>query len=207
MATLAEYRAQIRSIGNFPTNDTRITDAVVNREINRALRRIAMVHDWPWLQNEKTITTVAQQATYTLPSDFLRLVSLRFVDNTIPVNLSLRSNQEVDEVPGPGQPHVYSIWNGKVKLAPFPVGTYTLSLRYIRQEDVLVNDTDAPLIPDYWDNGVIDGALVELYRTAARTDEASLAEQRFGQWVTETQDNVRQSREAPRVRVRPGSMI
>lgn len=207
MATLAEYRNQIRSIGNFPANDTRITDAVVNREINRALRRIAMIHDWPWLQNERPITTTAERAIYALPDDFLRLISLRFVDTTIPVNLTLRSLQEVDEVPGPGQPHVYSIWSGSIKLAPEPSGGYSLALRYIRQENVLTNDSDVPLIPDYWDNGVLDGALVELYRTAARNDEAALAEQRFGQWVSETQDNVRQSREAPRVRVRPGSMI
>lgn len=207
MATLAEYRAQIRSIGNFPANDTRITDAVINREINRALKRIAMIHDWPWLQTEKTIITSASRASYALPDDFLRLISLRFTDTTVPVNLTQRSKQEVDAVPGLGQPHIYSIWSGNVKLAPTPSGTYTLCLSYISQESALTNDSDVPLIPDYWNNGVIDGALVELLRTAARTDEAALSEQRFEQWVTETQDNVRQSREPVRIRVRPGSMV
>lgn len=207
MMTLADYRSEIRSIGNFPANDTRITDAVINREINRVLRRIAMIHDWPWLQTDRTITTSASRALYALPDDFLRLVSLRFTDNTAPINLVLRSKQEVDAVPGPGQPHVFGIWAGEVKLAPTPGGTYTLCLSYISQENILTNDSDVPLIPDYWNNGVLDGALVELLRTAARADEAMLAEQRFGQWVTETQDNVRQSREVPRVRVRPGSMI
>lgn len=207
MTTLADYRSQIRSIGNFPAGDTRITDTVIDREINRALKRIAMIHDWPWLQYERTINTNDVQQGYTLPDDFLRLVSLRYIDSNSPYNLSKRNIQEVDEVSGTGLSTIYAVWGGKVVLAPAPAGAYTLRLRYVAQEPVLVNDSDVPRIPDYWDNGLVEAALVELYRTAAKADDAVLAEQRFEMWVTETQKTVRQETGSLRIRVRPGAFI
>lgn len=48
---------------------------------------------------------------------------------------------------------------------------------------------------------------MELHRTIKQLDESGLAEARFEKWVTESQDNVNQSRQPVRVRVRPGSLI
>lgn len=205
MTTLAEFRANLRTSGNFPTNDTRITDAVVNREVNRALKRIALLHDWPWLQAERTIITAASQRSYALPDDFLRLLSIRHdgESNT----LWLRSIQEVDDIVGEGKPQVFAVWGGKISFGSTPSGEYTLKMRYVSQENVLVNDSDTPLIPAYWEDGVYEAALVELHRQARQLDESGLAESRFTTWLTESQDNIRQTRGSARVRVRPGSLI
>ena len=205
--TLAEHRATIRSLGNFASGDTRITDAVVNREINRALRRIALRHDWPWLYAERDYVTVSAQSNYVLPDDFLRSISLRDVDRNY--NLSLRGIVEVDEYEGQpgGRPQIYAIHGNILKLAYTPDGTNNLRLRYVTQENVLVNDTDTAKIPDYWIDGLYDAVLAELHRMVKEVDLAGIAEARFQSWIQETQDNIQQSREAPRVRVRPGSFI
>lgn len=205
MTTLAEFRSNLREMGNFPENDTRITDAVINREVNRALKRIAMLHDWPWLQSERLILTSSGLRDYALPADFLRLLSLRYDGQDRP--LTQLSVQDVDRSQGSGGPAIFGIWGGKVCFAPTPNGQERLMLRYICQEVVLVNDSDVPLIPDYWNDGVYQAALMELHRQVKQLDESGLAESRFGSWLNETQDNVNQTRQPVRVRVRPGSLI
>lgn len=205
MSTLAEFRSALQSMGNFAPDDTRITSAVIDREVNRALKRIALVHDWPWLQGERDILTTSDQAGYALPEDFLRLISLR--NPNLADNLYLRSIQELDEYVGTGLPRAFAVWGGKVVLAYTPNGEYTFRLRYIKQENLLTNDTDVPLIPTYWEDGVHEAALVSLYRMAMREDDAGLAESRFQIWKAEGQDNVRQTRGTPRILVRPGSAV
>lgn len=205
MTTLTQFIAEVRSAGNFATDDTRITDAVVTREINRALKRIALVHDWPWLQVEGTVNVVANTNTYALPADFLRLISLRHTDTA--ENLYIRSIQELDQYLGTSRPMAFAVWGGNIVLAATPNGTYTLKLRYIKQETVLVAGSDTPVIPSYWDEGVIEAAVVQLLRISMRMDEATAAEERFQTWLRETQDNIRQTRGTPRVRVRRGSSI
>lgn len=205
MTTLSEFRSDVRSLGNFPANDTRITDAVVNREVNRALKRIALLHDWPWLDAERTYITAADVTAYPLPSDFLRAVSFRYPEGR--KSLTLINIQELDDLYGNGDPWVYAVRGAKIHIGPVPSGEKTLKLRYIRQEIVLVNDNDAPLIPDHYSDGVSEAALVQLHRIANQPDMAGLAEARFQVWRTETRDNTTQTRSQPRIRVRPGGQI
>lgn len=62
-----------------PDNWTIPESAELKREINKAYRYIlypskipgmSMPHTWSWMRRQTTITTVASQETYTLPSDF-----------------------------------------------------------------------------------------------------------------------------------------
>ncbi len=205
MTTLSEFRSELRSIGNFPANDTKITDAVIDREINRALRRIAMLHDWPWLDAERTFVTASEVQAYSLPNDFLRAVSFRYPEGR--KSLTLLNIQEFDDLYGTGDPWVYAIRGTKLYVGPVPTGEKTLKLRYIRQERVLTGDSDTPLIPDYWDDGVLEAALVQLHRQVKQLDLAGLAEAKFQEWVIETRDNITQTRSQPRIRVRPGSQL
>lgn len=205
--TLAEHRATLRSLGNFPSNDTAITDAVLNREINRALRRIAMRHDWPWLMEERTLILVPDVRSYPLPDDFLRLISVR--DTDAGVNLTLRGIVEVDQYEGrtPGRSSIYAVQGNRLVVGYTPANQTTCKIRYVAQENVLVNDSDIARIPDYFMDGLYEAALLELHRIVKQLDEAGLAEQRFETWVTENQDNIRQTRESPRIRVRPGGFV
>jgi len=49
---------------------------------NRAGRDIAREHDWTALERLCTLTTVASQAEYSLPTDFARLINLTAWDTT-----------------------------------------------------------------------------------------------------------------------------
>lgn len=203
MANLLELRNTLRSLGDFASGDTRISDTVVNREINRALRRIAMRHDWPWLQAKRDVITVDGLDEYSLPQDFLRLVTLDRPD--VQLALYLRSPREIEKYRPAGPPIVYAIYGGKLVIPT--LGGYTLRLRYIKQENVLTQDTDAPLIPDYWNDGIYHAALAELNKIVKAVDLAGVNEQRFGQWVKETQDNIQQSEASPRIYNRPGGFL
>jgi hypothetical protein len=207
MSTLAQLRTNVRSMGNFVANDTRVTDTVVNREINRGLRRIALRHNWPWLQKTFTINTVQGQTQYALPVDFLKLISLRHSAHPIE-NLYQRNIIELDEYTGgQGRPMAFAIYGGYLTVAFMPAGQFKMIMRYISQEQFLVADTDAPLLPDYWEDGLYDTVLIQLYRMTKQLDEAALAETRFELWLKETAHNIRQSEANPRIRVRPGSPI
>ena len=62
------------NLGQFRTSVDRLTGVAVdqttqNEWVNFVLAELALEENWPWLEKSTTITLVANQASYSLPSD------------------------------------------------------------------------------------------------------------------------------------------
>ncbi len=108
------------------------------------------------LYYQKTIetVTVANQADYVLPSDFLDLYRLEYVESgtgdlesrRMLLNISL--NQQFRFGNAPGSPYGYTIRGNRLTLYPTPdTSNKTLRLYYAYVAADMVNPTDVPDVP------------------------------------------------------------
>lgn len=205
--TLLQLRSAIQDQGNFKTTDTRLTSTALTSIVNRALRQVALDHDWFWLRVNETLNTVAGTSTITLggTTPFLRLMSLTHQDVGTP--LMLREVGELDRITTAGRPILYSIENSTLIVKPTPDRVYAMTHRFIRPEIVLVADGDTPLCPLEFAEGVILYGLKLAHQFIQQTDKATAAKADYASWLNRATDNNARSREPWRVRVRPGSMF
>lgn len=144
MADLAGFRDEVLSRIGLPDDDGMAQPADLNRAINAALAEYAIEGDWPWLQAETTITTVAGTATAALPTDFVRAVSARIGDEEVAYRAP---GQVIYLANDRDQPRYYTGGIGVIQWVPTPDSTYDIVLRYVQAEPVLVADGDEPLLP------------------------------------------------------------
>ena len=202
MTTLSNFRTGVRDRLAVSDNDTFLTDTRLADFINQAIRQITLEHDWPWLQKTTTIQTVAGVSEYDLPDDFLRMGSLVQVGSNR--ELEYQPVQQADRWISEGNPLVFSIYGGKLLLKPTPNGELEFQLRYICYEPELVSGSDVALIPDYWDDGVLEFSVYLAARSIKRFDEAELALAAYREWLARGRDNTRQVKSPNRVVPRPG---
>lgn len=115
-------------------------------------------------------STVANQADYVLPSDFLKLHRLELVLSGTGVNedkLQLRSitlNQQDVFPTGTGTPECYALKKNRLTLFSTPDSAKTLRLYYSYRVTDMTNDTDVPDVPEEFEEflpilAAIDGLI------------------------------------------------
>lgn len=187
------------------SSDTRLTQTVRFEAINEALQQICLEHDWPWLLTSETITTVAGTSSYSLASDFVR--SKSFVETATGLELAQLSTVESDQIIFRGRPSIYTLAGSSVLLKPIPEGVYSILHRYYKVEPVLTTGAGIPLVPLLYSRGVVEFAAMLLAKEIRETDRALEAERDYGSWLKRAQDNIHQSREPLRIRIRRGSWL
>jgi hypothetical protein len=116
--------------------DDSLSKAEIKGWLNRALDDLTPYANY---QKSSTISLVADQKQYTLPSDLFKIVHLldeeKLVEyHPIPVN-DLRSTG-------------YKKWGNEIIFQPVPKESKDLTLYYHAKLPHLVNDTDTPVIPE-----------------------------------------------------------
>jgi hypothetical protein len=131
--------------------DTAKYTARAQQALNEALGRVGRRVDSLQRRATATISVVGATDTYTLPADFVRLVSLRDAGQRRVLTETL--NTEIDELPAShGVPAYYAVDGSSLLLWPTPVSTETLTLRYWATPAAMAAGTDVPAIPaDYVD--------------------------------------------------------
>lgn len=208
MPTLTDLDALVVGRLGVNSNDTRLTSSVRTRAINEAVRQVTLEADWPWLVTSGTLTTVVGTASYSVPSTWFRTRHIIHQDNGD--SLLHRSLIDVDSynISGrQGRPMIYTVEGSAILLGPVPDGVYNLTHRFMRTETALVSGSDSTLIPTLYSRGVVEWATSALLREIREMDRAVEADAEYIKWLKRTKDNIKQSREPYRVRVRPGSWI
>lgn len=211
MPTLRELDDRVVARLGVNANDTRLTESVRFRAINEALRQVSLDHDWPWLATSETIATVNNQQAYTPTAGWIRTNSLVRLDNGTP--LIQYAIQDLDryntseQASFSGAPRVYAIYGGQILLGPVPNGVFNILHRYYRAETYLANSEDPSIIPDVYSRGIIEWASHELLNEVRETERAAGCLKDYQRWMERAQDNIKQSREPLRIRVRPGAWI
>lgn len=152
-----------------------ITDEDITRWVNDAQRDVVMKNE-TLLQKIALTSSVAEQQSYSFPSDLLILRSIQYKRTTGDLSyykLKGMSYAEFDEyidgwdgkAYGPSYPIVYTTYANEFKLYPIPVSSETenIKLTYSRQPTDVVNDTDVLDLPLAYHNAIVEYCLSKAY--------------------------------------------
>lgn len=173
--TFTELVAAVYARLGVPSGDALLTSTVIGGFVNEALQEINSEEDWPWLNAQETIATVAGTAGYTPNANWLRTRSLRLNDD-FPLE---RYPEEMlsDRYPFTGsssnRPEGYAIEGGQIILGPVPNGIYSLIHRYVKTEGTL-SGVQLPLMPTQFHSSIVELA-THLTLGRSREDARSAA--------------------------------
>lgn len=201
-----EMRTAVRDVLATTSDDRLNTTAVIDRFLNRAVQAVATYADWSWLDASASIVTVVDQASYALPADHMRTVSVTNVDNEPLLYLSAPDVDPAAELET-ADPVYYSIVDGEMLLVPTPQSVGTLRHRYRRREPALVNDTDQPLLPVAYRPAIVEYALALCHRRARDEARAATAMDAYRAILDSASAAPLQSTSTGRIKTRAGGWM
>lgn len=146
MATLKQIRDSIAAKSK-DKNFTAVSSALVDQEINRAVGYYK-THRF-WFNESVSVTNLvtSQKEIPNIPSDILTLLQedgLTIKDGQIKVNLRKITPEQYDEMDEEqtGRPEYFTYRNSEYLILPYPSETYQATIRYLKDYDDLVNDSD-----------------------------------------------------------------
>lgn len=163
MATLATIRTKVlRLVGD--EDAVIFSSAIVNDYINEAFQEIAL--ETQVIRKLATITTTDANGLITLPSDFNRLVSLRY-DNAVIPKLHAGYTRAFFLTQTTGTPSGYAVFSS-TKLLLYPLklsGTgLNIILEYVATPATLAADGDVSELPEPLHNMAAQYALARCYQ-------------------------------------------
>lgn len=190
----------------YTTDDGQLTPERVNQCLRSALNFIASEHDWDWLQSQETLTTTSGTNYVTPGSTWIR--TLGFVGPNQDDTLRLpRLEFWLLPQSSTGQPSIWCDYQGRIYLWPVPDGAYAFAHYFIRTETTLATDTDAPIMPEQFQDGWIEYAAYLAFRRVGDAERAQEAYTAYQDWQRVTMDNRHRARGPSRIAVRPGAWV
>lgn len=140
--TLSEM---LTDLGARIGSDPEVTQANMTTWINAGLRVFCNEQDWTWMETSTTDSTVADQETYDVPSDYNRLVELQIDGTSATPNLYTYVPWEQRVLAVPGQQQV-SKFADQLYMYPIPGdnGSSNIDIRYIRTPSNMTLTTESP---------------------------------------------------------------
>lgn len=145
--------------------------AEVTRYVNQSIKKLLdflAVNHLDYFKQSAIFTTASGTDTYTLPSDFHRLVNV-FWDAGIGRLLRMEecpSNEDEYTIAGTGWcylwPVRYELLVGRIRFIPTPTGTFSVTVKYIPTFTDLVNNADTVEMYNGWEVWVTNDAAIEM---------------------------------------------
>jgi hypothetical protein len=145
MVTRLEVRQWVRA--ETLIESAMMVDAAINAIIDQAVRDVSTRFDWPFLADTDTINFIADTQSYSLPTDFQRLVAV--VLNGSTVRLEEVSPEQYwstyGATPAEGNPRFFFLWGNQIYVTPVPTASSGgLTLFYYRQPTLMTDDSHSP---------------------------------------------------------------
>lgn len=192
MATLAEIRNKIAERLQDPSF-TSVSSASVDAVINDAIRYYKY-HTF-WFNEAATVITLNQgnPVIPSIPDDFLMELSaggltIHFSNLFYPIRKVSSDVYDGMNVQAIGIPYVYTFRAQQFEVYFYPNIAYSLTLRYIRDYDDLVNDGDTNDFTTYADRMIIYNSLSRIY---AEYKQDSNMEQYFTARANDEETNLK----------------
>lgn len=197
---LSDIRTRVRERLGLSTSDTAVTDTILTQTINAANRKIAVLHDWPWLQSRDTTftTTTSGKSTYDQGSSEIASNWRKTLYLSVNGDEVLRAKQPQDLVrysQNTGVPVFYTNEDDTIILAPTPDSAYDVVHFYIKQVADLSGDTDVPDIEDWAIDLLIEGAAVLVAKRLRDFDLARSIQEEYALTLDSLRDEVRRTRQ------------
>lgn len=200
MATqLTAIHTEILETAGLASDDPRFPSATLTRIVNRALRNVSAIHDWPWNQATEDFTLAANTVGYTPAAAWSKTFRLRY-DNRDLFRFQPRDAQRFVNITG--DPVGYYIEQEKVNFVPTPDGVYTVEHVYYAYETALSGDTDTPALPDRYIDWLVWEACKIVASRIDNTDLFAVAERQSKEWARRAHDEVLRSKASIKVQTR-----
>lgn len=204
---LEQMRDAMRVRLGVPENENFYFAQQLDDLINEALQTISAEFAWPWLQGTEIINTVAGTRFYTpldVNWDMTKALSIQGYDALIFLDL-----QEVRNWPDDVRdvPMFYTVWLNQLYLAPAPSAVYALRHDYIKNEPLLRDNSDTPLMPAIFHYSILSFACHLAHLRAGDLPRAQAAQQEYERWLKRMTSKREQSTSTVKIRVRPGRDI
>lgn len=162
MSTLGEMRTEVLAYGF----DASVYSSRVNRWLNDAQSEICRSIEIPELLVNSTISVLPLVASYTKPSDLVRVRALVDVANNNQLSVAdyedLLVNNGATANLNTGRSCEYAL-GVDILLSPVPETAYTLTFLYYKDPPTLSSDGDVSLITPDWHKAMIRYAVAEAY--------------------------------------------
>lgn len=182
MADADALRSYIRTQTLVESDD--LSDAELLTFLNDGIYRVSVRMRWPWLETTGTITTVADQEGYTLPSDYRKLVAI--VDNDEKRRLrrvtpDLALEEWGGDPDSDSEASWYYIYGGSIYLLPVPSANDTdrYTIYYVKAPTAMSNGTDTPEWDVEFHHVVADYAIAKVWEYEEDFQKAADAEAKF----------------------------
>lgn len=191
-----EIAPWVRHKVGLPDNDKAVTDEKVYRDINSALRKMALDFDWPWLVTAETITLTSGDSTNNTPTGYIRTLWASIGDFPLrsvqPRTLQRSSALE-------GEPRVFSRKNAALVFYPTPNSSVTINHEYIVGETFLADDTDEVLCPDELIDIVYTYAAIEVATRLKDTTLRATLKDELNDWKRRAADVNKNASSTPQI--------
>jgi hypothetical protein len=156
---------------------TDVTDTYITLMLNQGIQEVALADQWRWLEASDTITTVVDQANYTLPDDFSFGLALVNVTNhvTVPqIAPQTYFHMFGDDDDTSSNASHFTVFDGAIYLAPVPdtATTDKYSLYYYKTPTELSADGDEPEWKEAFHWLLVDYAAQKLYRREGMMEQS-----------------------------------
>jgi len=202
---LQDVRTQVRQRMGLSTNDTAVTDPIIDKLLFAAQRKIDLMHDWPWLHRTDSswTATVAGQNVYgavDLASDWRKTLYIVVDDDHM---LTAKQKQDIMRYENQtGLPLFYAAEGSEIVIAPTPDAAYNIIHEYIYEPVEVALDTAEFATYDWAIDLLVDQACILVARRLRDSDLARQFGQDFAVTYGAMQDEVRRTRQLPTPRHR-----
>lgn len=171
--------------------------------INEAIQAISEERDWPWLDGVDTFNTVANTAAYNFPADWKRTRSVS-INDQVAHRISIIDgdayNENFDDW---RSPYHYALEGNQLVIFPTPLAVMSVKHRYVKQEPMLDDGTDTPLVPSHFHQAVVAYAAARVCDRLG-DDRSAKFDSEYERWRKRMLDATARSQQPHRVRVRAG---
>ena len=203
---LQDVRTQVRQELGLSTTDTAVTDAVINKLLFSAQRKIDLMHDWPWLHSTDATWTActASQSTYVAGVDLAsnwRKTLYIVVDGDH--MLVPKQKQDIMRYASQtGLPLFYAAEGNEIVLAPTPDSTYSIIHEYVFEPVEVTSDSSEFAVHNWAIDLLVTQACIMVARRLRDPSMVSLFTNSFEEVMLGLQDEVRRTRQLPTPRHR-----
>lgn len=187
--TLSDLVSQVRDESKIDPNGSISSDALIERNLNRALRKIQerASYDLPENQDVATINVTAGTREYALPSDFKRVAEPQSVkyDGSSAIYPgdynSLLGNFDLNDTGATPQQY-YIRYDGSdwvIGFYPTPSDSQTVTVPYLKSLPEMSSAQDSPLPVDYDEVMVLWATYATLRRIPGYEEQANAMYQQY----------------------------
>lgn len=164
------------------------TDQDVMRWINDAMQEVAA--DNQLLQKIATTATVAGTDNYAIPTDILKLHSVRLDGRKIRVTTLNDAEQDYGfEEPERGDPSLCYVWAGFIKFLPIPDRVQDLEVVYTRNPTDVTAVGNTPELPPMYHQRLMDYCLAQVAQMDDDMDRYNIKMNEFRTGVQNLKDH------------------